>query len=151
MNVQQFNPGFKAFAKFLSFLFCIARVAWSWPEKTFDGFYFSITESIVLGVADGPIISCSDIVNSKRTVALNNNFIEFHFFGQFGIPPALFLVCCKGNVVITCRACEGKAISKLAGYHIPIFLFISQKIIPDSILSILRFGTNCYAGKHYTQ
>jgi len=129
----------KPVQNFLFEFFCAARIAYSWPEKAFNGFYFAVAESIILGVADELVIRCSDIIGSECTVALRNNFREFNFFKELGSPPASLFVSCEGNVVIMIRACECKIIGKLAGYHVPIFFLISQKIISNNFLTILRF------------
>ena len=89
----QVNAGLKAYAKFLFELFCAARVAYSWSKKAFNGFYFTIFESVIFGVADDLIIGCSDIVNSESAVTLNDNFREFNLFDILGSSPASFFVC----------------------------------------------------------
>ena len=129
----------KPVQNFLFEFFSAARVAYSWPEKAFNGFYFAVAESIILGVADKLVIGCSDIIGSECTVALHNNFGEFNFLKELGGPPASLFVSCQGNVVIMIGACECKIVGKLAGYHIPIFFLISQEIISDNFLTILRF------------
>jgi len=91
----QVNAGLKAYAKFLFELFCAARVAYSWSKKAFNGFYFTIFESVIFGVADDLIIGCSDIVNSESAVALNNNFRELNLFDKLGSPPASLSVSCQ--------------------------------------------------------
>jgi hypothetical protein len=144
----QVNAGLKAYAKILFELFCAARVPYPWPKEAFNGSYFTIFESIILCIADDLVVGCGDIVSSECAVALNNNFREFNLFDKLGSPPASLFVSCQGDVVITSRACECKIISKLAGNHAPIFLFISQKISPDRFVRVLRFGRNCHDAKH---
>jgi hypothetical protein len=148
MNRKQVNPSFNTLKKFLSVCFCITWVAGPWSEKAFNGFYLTIAESIILGVADNFVIRCSEVIGGECTVAIDHNFSEFHLFGEFGIPPAPFFVSCQGDVVIGTGACEGETFGKLADNQVPIFLFITQKIIPDNLLGILRFGRNDHTAKY---
>jgi hypothetical protein len=135
----QVNAGLKAGTEFLFEFFCAAWITYSWPEKAFNGFYFAVAESIILGVADELVVGCSDIVDGERTTVLRDNFRKFNLFYELRGWKAFLFVSGDGDTVITSGACERKTISKLTGNHVPIFLFISHKISPDKFLSILRF------------
>src|SRR6185503_18876029 len=95
----QVNTGFKACSKILFESFCAAWIANSGSEKAFDGFYFTIPESIIFSVAYDLVISCSDIVDGKRTTVLRDNFRKLDLFDKLGSPPAFLFVIRQGDMV----------------------------------------------------
>lgn len=125
----------------------VPRVANARPEKAFDGTYFAIVESIILGIAYGFVISRSYIINGKCIVTMNNYFRKLDFLKEFASRKTFLFESRQGNMIISGRAAECKIIGKLAGNYVPIFLFKSLKVSPDKFLIMLSYGRNGYAAK----
>src|SRR4051812_2391457 len=115
----------------------IPGVAGARSKETFNGFNLAITEGVVFHVTDLLVIRGSNFVDGECGVAFNSNFRKRYLPHEFGGDEAFLFIPRQRNMIVSCWACECKIFCKLAGYHIPVFLFIAGKIGSDRLFCAL--------------
>src|ERR1700759_2871039 len=104
-------------------------------KKSFNGFYFTIAESIILNIVNNLVIGSIDIVHRKGGIAIDHDLLKFNrgFKELSGRAlPAFFFVLRNSYMIIIVWAGERKAFGKLISKYIPIILFKGSEKIFDT-------------------
>jgi hypothetical protein len=61
-------------------------------KKSFNGFYFAITESVIFNIMNNLVVCGGDIVHRERGVAIYHYLRKFYHFEVPGSTPAFFFI-----------------------------------------------------------